>query len=145
MRPTRTDLAKVATAAAATAAALVAVGSYGNDHQWSAVPFLIGLAVMISAVVFGLLVPRALHAIETGAPAARRWTIGHGIATLLSLVAFWTGAEVIIGSAAILLAVTGRRQAKGNDRVYRLTIWLAGTAMALSVVWTVLNAAAGGN
>ena len=39
VHPTRALVAKWATVAAAGAAALVAVGSYGNDKQWSAVPF----------------------------------------------------------------------------------------------------------
>ena len=145
VHPTRALVAKWGTVAAAGAAALVTVGSYGNDKQWSAVPFLIGLVVIVSAVVFGLVVPRALHAVETGAPSAARWTVGHGIATVLLLTVFWSGAELIVGTAAIVLAVVGRRRAAGSERVYRATIWLAGTAMTLSVVWTVLNAVAFGN
>lgn len=144
-RPTRALVAKSATAAAAAAAALVVVGSYGNDKQWSAVPFLIGLAVVVSALDFGLIVPRALHAIETGASSARRWTVGHGVVTVLLLAVFWSGAELVVGTAAILLAVVGRRRGAATERVCRATMWVAATAMTLSVVWTLLNAVAFGN
>jgi hypothetical protein len=144
-QPSRALLTKVAVAAAAAAAALVAAGSYGNDDQWSAVPFLIGIALVVSAIVFGLLVPRALRAIETDAPVTARWSLALGIATVLSLVVFWTGAELIVGAAAVLLAVTGRGRAAASAKPYRVTLWLAGSAMALAVAWTVVNATALGN
>jgi len=141
-QPPRALLAKAAVAAAAGAAALATIGSYGNDDQWSHVPFLIGIAVVVSAFVFGLLVPRALRAIDNGAPSATRWILGHGVAAVMLLVVFWTGAELIVGTAAILLALTGRRRATGSGTPYRVTLWLAGSAMALSVIWTVVSAAA---
>lgn len=142
LRPMRATLIKAAIGAAAAAAALVAGGSYGNDYQWSAVPFMIGIAVVVSALVFGLLVPRALRAIEAGAPTAARWSLGHGIASVLLLVVFWTGAELIVGTAAVLLAATGRK-ISGGAKPYTVTLWLAGCAMALSVVWTAVGAALG--
>lgn len=145
LQPSRALLAKVAVAAAAGACVLIAIGAAGSGDQWSEVPFLIGVAVIVCAIVFGLLVPRGLHAIETGTPTATRWIVGHGVASVILLGVFWTGAELIVGTAAILLAVTGRRRIAASGSRYRLTLWLAGSAMVLSVAWTVLNTAVLGN
>jgi len=142
-RPTRATLVKAGAGAAAAAAGLIAYGAYGDpsapDNQKSAVPFLIGIAVVVSAIVFGLLVPRALRAIEAGAQTAARWCLGHGIASVVLLIVFWSGVTLIVGAAAVLLAAVGRRQCTGRATPYSVALWLAGSAIAATVVWTVLT------
>src|SRR4051812_26817865 len=80
LEPRRATLDKTAVGAAAAAAAIVSYGAYGDPHadssQKSAVPILIGVAVVITAIVFGLLVPRALRAVESGTPSAVCWSLG---------------------------------------------------------------------
>ena len=111
-------------------------------NQESGVPFLVAIDVVAAALVFGLLVPRLLRAIVDGSPRAARGAVLCGVAALVSMVAFWSGAPLVLGGAAALLGTKGRRQAGGRgmgSRAYTATLILGVIALVGSVAITVLG------
>jgi hypothetical protein len=109
--------AKAGVAAALAGAAFAYYGAYGDPHpkasQQAGVPSLVVGVVVVSAIVFGLLVPAGLRAIRDGRASAARWGLAHSIvALLLTPVAFWSGVPLAVGVAGALLGAGGRRQAQ---------------------------------
>jgi hypothetical protein len=137
--PSGSTVATAGVTATAAAAALIAGGSYGNAHQWAAVPLLIGVAAVLGGIVFGVVTPRALRAVERRGATGTRWAVGFGIASVLTLAVFWTGAPLIVGTAGALMAATGRRNGARPAGPYTATLWLAGSAMAVTAVWTIVS------
>lgn len=128
------------------AAALVTYGAYGDANaaasQRSAVPAIIGLAFVATAVVFGLLVPAGLRAAEERTAHAERWAMWHAVAALISAPIFWSGLPLILGSAAALLALDLRRRT-GSSRVttfaLALGLFMAGGSVLFTVVGNILS------
>jgi len=152
---TRTDLVratatKLGAATIVGAAALAIYGAYGDPHaksnQISGVPFLIVIAAVVAVLVFGVLVPRALRAVHAGTPAASRWAAGHGVVAALAIPVFWSGIPLVLGTAAILLGLEGRRSAVRGTSVRSFTvafvlglIAVAGSVAAVILGNTVLS------
>jgi len=139
---TKTLLLRTGFAVAALVAFEVIYGAYGDPsapkHQRSEVPIVTGIGLAVAALVFGLLVPRAVHAVETGSPTARRWAVGFAAAAVVSLVAFWSGAPIVLGAAAALTGWLARRRpltGKAFDVAYGLGLCAVGGTL----VWTVLS------
>ena len=139
-------VAAVGAAALVVAGGLVAYGAYGDPSskadQRSAVPFLIGVSVVLAAVVFGVLVPKGLQALREAAPHASRWPLAHGIVGVLLIVVFWSGAPVILGAAALLLGSEARRDASDrgvSTATATAAVVLGSIATVLPVVVTILG------
>jgi hypothetical protein len=124
-------------ASAAVALAIVVIGVYGDPghvdaDQESSLPFLIAVGLAATAVVFGLLVPRALNSRANTA----RWALGFSLAGLLSVLAFWSGLAVILGGAGILVGSAARQSSAGSTSTWavRLGALAAGADMAMIVL-----------
>jgi len=100
------------------AMALVVYGTYGDsqasDSQKSGMPAVLVGVVVVAAIVFGLLAPAGIRAVEAGRSTGTRWAVGLGIASVVSLVAFWSGLPLLLGGAAALVARVGREQTGGS-------------------------------
>jgi uncharacterized membrane protein YhaH (DUF805 family) len=128
----------LAAAATIIGAAVTAVyGAYGDPHpsaeQEHTVPVVIGAAVVIALLVFGLLVPWAAR---TGKRAAG-WGLGLAIVAVILIPAtFWSGVPLIAAAAAVL-GVAGRRL--GGGGLARAAIVVAVIAMIGSTALVVLG------
>lgn len=100
------------------AMALVVYGTYGDsqasDSQKSGMPAVLVGVVVVAAIVFGLLAPAGIRAVEAGRSTGTRWALGLGIASVVSLVAFWSGLPLLLGGAAALVARVGREHTGGT-------------------------------
>jgi hypothetical protein len=138
----RARTARMGAGAAVLAMALVVYGAYGDAHasdsQKSAVPVLLGLVVVAAGIVYGLLAPSALRAVDSGAAAARRWAVGLAVASVLSLAVFWSGLPLVVGGAAALVGREGRSRAAGS-RAFGAATWLGAGAAAVAVAVTIIG------
>jgi hypothetical protein len=100
------------------AMALVVYGTYGDsqasDSQKSGMPAVLVAVVVVAAIVFGLLAPAGIRAIEAGRSSETRWAVSVGVASVVSLVVFWSGLPLLLGGAALLIAKAGREQNRGS-------------------------------
>lgn len=145
-RSTRSRLARTGVVAVAAAAGLAAYAAFGDPHpktsQEHGVPFLIAVSVVVGTAVFGLLVPRALQAVRAASPGAPRWALGHGIAAVVLLTAFWSGLPLIVGPAAVIVGAEGRRWADRQSRprgLYSAGLVLGVIAVTVSIAVTVVS------
>jgi hypothetical protein len=134
--------AKAGAAAAVAGAALAFYAAYGDPHagtsQKASVPFLVGLVVVVSAIVFGLLAPRALRAAQDGRPGASRWGLACGIVALIAMpVVFWTGVPLVVGAAGLVLGVSGRRS--GGGRGATAAVVIGTLAIVGGIIFAVLG------
>ncbi|HUZ28670.1 MAG TPA: hypothetical protein VMU90_05480 [Solirubrobacteraceae bacterium] len=136
----------VALAAIAAAAGLAAYAAYGDPHpkanQQAGVPFLIVVSVVVGVAVFAGLVPKGLRAIRAAAPSAPRWAVGFGAVAVVSCAAFWSGVPIVIGAAAALLGIEGRRGAATGAttaRPYNVATVLAVVTIVASTAFVVLG------
>lgn len=124
------------------AAAISYYGAYGDPRhiasQERAVPFIIAVLAVVAVLVFGLLVPAGLRALEAGPTRWRGGSLAVGIVALLTLpVAFWSGLPLVLGTAAWLLGATGRRAGRGG--LATATLVLGIVAVAGDLVLTILG------
>jgi hypothetical protein len=133
-------VARIGVAVAIAASGLAGYAAYGDPHanssQRAAVPVLVGIAIVVSAAFFGLLVPRLVNAIRAASPRAARGATVCGVAALVSTVAFWSGVPLVLGVAAELLGADGRQVA---SRPYTAALILGVIAVVGSVAITVLG------
>jgi hypothetical protein len=127
---------------AAVAAAIIVYGAYGDPHpksnQEDAVPVLIVAALIASAVVFGAIVPLAMRSQRQ----LSLWSIGFAVVGLVSIVAFWSGAPVLLGVAAVLTGYRAREQAAAGaslSRAGNVGVWLGAFVAIAPVLITVLG------
>jgi hypothetical protein len=128
-------------AAVLAAAAIAIYGAYGDPHpkasQESAVPFLVIVDLVVTALLFGLMVPRALRS------GAAPWGLVSSIVALvLVFPAFWSGAPLAIGAAGALIGAQGRQRARDNGARaggHTAALVIGVVAMAACVVMTVLG------
>lgn len=138
---------KAGVAAAAAGAALAVYGAYGDPHpeasQESVVPFLVAAVVLVSVIVFGLLVPRALRAAREGNARAAWWGLTASVTALvLAPVAFWSGIPLVVGAAGLFLGADGRRWASARGapaKGYTAALVIGLIVVAGSIAWTVLG------
>lgn len=124
------------------ALALVVYGTYGDpqasDSQKSGMPSVLLGVVVVAAIVFGLLAPIALRAVEEGRDAGRRWALGLGIVSVVSLVVFWSGLPLLVGGAGALVGKVGREQT-GGSRAFSWAWGLGLFAVIASIAITVVG------
>ena len=137
----RARAARVGGVVTILAAALVVYGTYGDarasDSQKSGMPFvLVGVAVA-AVLVFGVLAPLAVRAAESERAAGRRWAVALGVVSVLSLVVFWSGLPLLLGSAAALAGKAGRDVS--GSRAFSWALALGLFAAGASIVVTVLG------
>jgi hypothetical protein len=104
----RTGLIAIGVGIVAAASAIY--GAYGDPHpkanQEGAVPFLVGVDVVLTGLIFGLLVPWAAKRPERAAG----WGLALSLVSLISILfTFWSGINVIVASAGVVLGLTARR------------------------------------
>ena len=142
----RARSARVGGVVAILAMALVVYGTYGDsqasDSQKSGMPSVLVGVVVVAALVFGVLAPMALRAVEAHRETGRRWAIGLAVASVLSLVVFWSGLPLLLGSAAALVAKAGRGSAGGSKAwswTWGLGLFAAGASIAVTILGNTLH------
>ena len=138
----RARAARIGVAVAVLAMALVVYGAYGDSQasssQKSAVPVLVGMVAVAAAIVYGLLAPLAQRSVARQSPASRRWAIGLGVVSVLSLAIFWAGLPLILGGAAALVGHEGRSTSHAS-RAFTSAWWLGLVAGTLAVIVTIVG------
>jgi hypothetical protein len=142
----RARAARVGGVVTILALALVVYGTYGDpqasDSQKSGMPSVMVGVVVVAAIVFGLLAPIALRAAEEGRDAARRWAIGLGIVSVLSVVVLWSGLPLLVGSAGALVGRTGREQTGASSAfswAWGLGLFAAIASIVITIVGNTLH------
>jgi hypothetical protein len=142
----RARAARVGAVATVLAMALIVYGTYGDpkapDSQKSGMPSILVMAAVVAAIVFGVLVPLALRAVDAGAAGGRRWAIGLTVVSVLGLVVFWSGLPMIAGSAAALVGRAGTesgRGAKAFTTARVLGLVAAGASILVTILGNVLH------
>lgn len=93
-------------------AALGIAGTFFTAHDWGEIAVVTGIVVIATALVFGLVVPRALRNEATGNRA-----LALSIpAFLLTLPAFWSGLPLVLGVGGLVLGNAGRHAERQNTK-----------------------------
>ena len=127
---TRERLIGLVTAVVAVLMVIYAVygDSSSDQSQKDSLWQIVVLVLIVSALVFGLLLPWA----------AKRWPARAGLVVsilgFLSVAAFWSGLPIVLGGAGATLGLVGRERVAG-------TRGLASVAIAVGVVAAVLGIA----
>ncbi len=104
----RGTVAGIGVASALVAAAGTAYGA----HTWGELGVVWGAIVLATALVFGLVVPRALRKESAGGTA-----LGLSIPALVLLVpAFWSGLPLVLGVAGFVVGNAGRKAPSGAGK-----------------------------
>jgi len=142
----RARAARVGGVVTILALALVVYGTYGDsqasDSQKSGMPSILVGVVVVAVIVFGLLAPMAIRAVEERRDTARRWALGLGIFSFVSLVVFWSGLPLLVGSAAALVGRTGREQTEGSRAfswAWGLGLFAAIASIAITILGNTLH------
>ncbi len=130
--------------AAALAAYAVLGGPEPDPDQVRTLPYVVGFALVMAGIVFGLVVPWAekrSQAPRTNRPA--KAGLVASILGLLTVVAFWSGLPVILGGAGVALGLAGRERAAeaGRRRLAVAAIIVGALAVLLGVGSTVWDQA----
>lgn len=113
----------------AAAAGAAAYSSFrGPAGKLSDYLLIVAIVTGVAIVTFAVVVPRALGPTEGNRPAATALALG--ILAALSVAAFWSGAPLMLGSAAFLLGLAGRRRALAGAS----GAGIAAAALALAVL-----------
>jgi len=122
--------------AAIVAAAVSVISVYPGDgtlsssqqaSQEAALPWIIAVVVVLTGLLFGLGVPRLLRSRNLSG-----WGLALGIVGILALAAYWSGASVVFGTAAVLAGAAGRRMARMEGRTAKLAV--AATVVGLLAI-----------
>ncbi|HYN99067.1 MAG TPA: hypothetical protein VEU28_05285 [Actinomycetota bacterium] len=112
-RTTSKPIGTAAGIALAGAVAVSALATFGGEQQddqtstyWMVALFLAG----ITALVFGLVVRPAMR--EAGSNRAALSGLITSIAGILTIVAYWSGLPVILGTAGALMGMYGKERAE---------------------------------
>jgi hypothetical protein len=111
--------------AAIVAAAVSVISVYGDGtlsgsqqaSQEAALPWIIAVVVVLTGLLFGLAVPRLLRSRNLSG-----WGLALGIVGILALAAYWSGASVVFGTAAVLAGAAARRVARMEGRTAKLAV-----------------------
>ena len=98
------------------ASAVIVYGAYGDPEpkaeQQAAVPFLVLAVMLVAALIFGWLLPKALSSRKESETGINRWAMTLSvIGMLLVPVVFWSGLPIVVGGAGALLG-SQRRSAE---------------------------------
>jgi hypothetical protein len=107
---TTTEGATRSAAAIGALTALVAVaGTVVGAHDWTEVAVVVAVILATTALVYGLVVPRALRKESAGGS-----SLALSVPALLLLVpAFWSGLPLVLGVAGALVGNAGRSARSG--------------------------------
>ena len=102
------NIAPIAVGSALIGAVLLAYGA----HDWTEIIVSASVLVAVAAVVFGLVLPKALRKESAG---------GTGLAlsvpaVLLTVPAFWSGLPLVLGVAGMIVGNTGRNARTGSGK-----------------------------
>jgi len=95
-------------ASLAVAIVWTVLGAHGTTETITVVPVL----VVVTAAVFGFLVPRALSRPSAGGTALALSVV----AVALTVPAFWSGLPLVLGVAGALLGYVGRNASTGSGK-----------------------------
>ena len=100
------------------AAAMSFYGAYGDPHsqasQEHTVPYVVGADIVVGALIFGLLLPWAAR--RNGRSAG--WGLALGILALVTMpMTFWSGINVILAGAGVLLGMHAKPARLGRAAV----------------------------
>ena len=91
---------------------VAAAGTAFGANDWGEIIIVLGVIAVASALVFGLVVPRALRKESAGGTA-----LGLAVpALLLLLPAFWSGLPLVLGVAGLVVGNAGRRAPSGAGK-----------------------------
>ena len=104
---------KARPAAIGVLAGVVAAGCIAAfAHDWREIAFSVVLLAVVTAVVFGVVVPRALRKESAGGTA-----LALAIpAVLLAMPAFWSGLPLVLGLAGVIVGNAGRTARTGAGK-----------------------------
>lgn len=108
--PTTGSARSASTTAAIGVAAVVTPLTLWGAHDLREVGIVLGVAAVVIAGVYGLLVPAMLRR-DSAAGAALTLSV---IGVLLVLPAFWSGLPLVLGVAGAMLGYAGRRTVAGK-------------------------------
>jgi hypothetical protein len=81
-------------------------------HEWREVFIVVSAIAVVTAFVYGYVVPRALRKESAGGTA-----LGLAIPALLLIVpAFWSGLPLVLGVAGLVVGNAGRRAPSGSGK-----------------------------
>lgn len=86
--------------------------SFLTAHDWGEIAIVAVTVAIASAVVFGVVVPRALA--SDGPGKAGLWCAVPAL--LLTLPAFWSGLPLVLGTAGVLLGSAGRNAPRHSGK-----------------------------
>jgi hypothetical protein len=91
---------------------IAAAGTVYGAHDWREIIVVLPVMAVAAALVFGLVVPRALRKESAGGTA-----LGLAIpAVLLTLPAFWSGLPLILGVGGFVVGHAGRNARTGSGK-----------------------------
>jgi hypothetical protein len=116
--------AQFAAASFVLSAVLTAIGSFSGDdgHAWRQWLIVLGIAAVVTVIVFWMIVPR-IENLPRGA-------LILAIAGAVAIVVFWLGIPVILAGAAGLLALEARRRGLRSAAVSAALVIAALTVVA---------------
>jgi hypothetical protein len=101
-----------AAAIGAGSALIAAAFTVYGAHNWAEIALSVTVLAVVTTVVFGLVVPRALRKDSAGGTA-----LGLSIpAVLLIVPAFWSGLPLVLGVAGFLVGNAGRHARTGSGK-----------------------------
>ena len=89
-----------------------AVWTVLGAHNLREIVVVLAVAAVVTAAVYGLLLPRSLRRESAGGTALALALL----AALLTLPAYWSGLPLILGAAGVLLGLAGRNAATGAGK-----------------------------
>jgi hypothetical protein len=108
-----TDIARRATVPAAVAALVVTIAlTVADANSMGERITMTALQLVVGALLFGLVVPRALGHQSSGGRGIAMGVVG----LLLVVPAFWSGLPMLLGAAAALVGYAGKSAATGSGK-----------------------------
>ncbi len=124
---------------AGSAAVACLLTTYGA-HTWAEIAITGPIILVTAAVVFGLVVPRALRKESAGGTA-----LGLSIpAVILVLPAFWAGLPLVLGLAGLVIGNAGRTSRSGAGQCIAAVVLGAIAVLGYAAIY-VLDAGVSGN
>ena len=107
-----TDIARSVAPIGVGVGLVAAAATTAFAHDWPEVITMVALIVVVTGLVFGVVVPRALRKDSAGGTA-----LGLAVpAALLTLPAFWSGMPLVLGAAAMVVGNAGRTARSGAGK-----------------------------
>jgi hypothetical protein len=106
-------------------------------HDWREVAVSVAVIAVVTAVVWGIVVPRALRKDSAGGTA-----LGLAVpAALLVVPAFWSGLPFVLGVAALLVGNAGRKAPSGAGKCIAAVVLAAATVLFYLAIYVMEGSA----